>query len=112
MVNRPVRVAVEWGYDMHECPMSLQTWRRVVSGHNVLRVEPYHYEGERYQARWEFNRDGLGSLYVTYDDAGVGFDGSMDDASIHVHDVPVEWSSCISGPATCPKGTIKVAPRS
>ena len=112
MVNRSVCVAVEWGDDFHECPMSLQTWRRVVSGHKVLRVEPYHYEGERFRARWEFNHDGLGSLYVTYDDAGVGFDGSMDDAFIRLHDVRVEWSSCTSDTGGRPKRNTKAEPRS
>jgi hypothetical protein len=42
--NKPIRtvvVCVEWGNEQHECPMSQRTWKRILLGKLVRRVEPY-----------------------------------------------------------------------
>jgi hypothetical protein len=91
-VSRNVVVSVEWGYEAHECPMALRTWRRLVAGKPVVRKEPYWYEGDRFTGVWQFNHSGPGTLLVTYDDEGVGFDGSLEDADITVDGEAVRWA--------------------
>jgi len=94
--DRPVVVSVEWGYDLHDCPMSLQTWKRIVAGNPVRRTEPYWYEGQRFTGEWSFNSDGPGSLVVGYDDGGEGFIGTLHDAFIQVGDKDVKWQDVVS----------------
>lgn len=95
--NRNVVVSVEWGYDLHDCPMAQRTWERILPGQQVTRVEPYWYEGDRFTGIWGFNTNGYGSLVVTYDDGGQGFDGTLDQAFIYVDDEPVEWCDLTAG---------------
>lgn len=96
---RPVCVAVDWGNELHECPMSMRTWKRILGGNPVLRVEPYWYEGRRYRSEWRFNTNGYGSLRVTYcalgggGDEGDGYIGSIEDALIVVDGESVKWVS-------------------
>jgi hypothetical protein len=89
--QRPISVSVEWGYDLHHCPMSRRTWSRIVAGKAVLRKEPYWYEGERYTGEWHFNHRGRGTLLVTYDDGGVGFDGVLAEAYVYIDGKQVNW---------------------
>jgi hypothetical protein len=88
---RAVEVQIEAGYDVLSCPMAMVTWRRIEAGQEVARVEPYHYEGREYTAVWNFNSLGAGSLYVSYDDGGVHFDGRLTQARILVNGEVVEW---------------------
>lgn len=97
--HRNVVVSVEWGYDVHECPMAQRTWERILGGHHVRRVEPYWYEGERFTGVWDFNAHGYGSLVVTYDDGGEGFDGTLHQAFIQVDGEPVKWGDSAAGRA-------------
>lgn len=90
--TRNVIVSVAWGNDLHDCPMSQRTWKRVLGGQVLRRVEPFFYEGQRFKANWTFNHSGFGSLIVTFDEEAVGFDGSLSEAQILVDDVPVAWS--------------------
>lgn len=96
MTKRCVVVNVEWGDDLHACPMAMRTWRRIVKGEVVRRVEPYVYEGKRFVGEWHFNRDSFGALLVTYDDGGVGFDGSLSEATITVDDEPIRWDETVA----------------
>jgi len=95
--ERCVVVSVEWGDDQHDCPMAMRTWRRIVKGAVVRRVEPYVYEGQRFVGEWHFNRDGFGTLVVNYDDGGVGFDGSLSNATITIDGEPFRWDETVAG---------------
>ena len=88
---RPVRVVVEWGYEMHECPMALRTWKTVANGKVVRRVTKYHAEGQRFTAIWLFNASERGSLTVIYDDEGVGFEGHIRDADLTLDQTTLHW---------------------
>jgi len=90
-VNRPVEVVVEWGYDLHVCPIPMASWNRVKRGAYLRRLEPYWYEGERFVGEWHFNQTSPGSLLVQFGDGGVGFDGALDDAIITVSGKTVAW---------------------
>src|SRR4051812_46675582 len=90
---RVVEVGVEWGDELHWCPMSLRTWKRIESGFLVTRKEPYFYEGKRYTGEWTFNADAYGSLLVTYDGAGVAFQGYLSATAIHVASKQITWKS-------------------
>jgi hypothetical protein len=104
--DRPVVVSVEWGYDLHECPMSMLTWNRILKGHKVIRREPFWYEGERFTGEWHFNHSTYGSLLVTYDDAGVGFDGALGDVYILVGKDVMNWTEL---PKAWPSSTSRMA---
>lgn len=83
--SKPVRsiiICAEWGYEQYKCPMSERTWKRIVQGKLVRRVEPYIYEGKKYKSEWVFNSQKFGSLLVTYDDDGVAFDGDLRSTEI------------------------------
>ncbi len=72
--------------------MTLRTWRRVLNGSTVRRLEPYWYEGMRYVGEWNFNHNGFGTLLVTYDNCGVGFNCSLSGATIYIDAVQIEWN--------------------
>jgi len=89
--DRIVEVGVEWGYDMHYCPMTFRTWERILKGQKVFRREPYWYEGERFSGEWHFNQQHPGSLYVGYDDGGTGFEGDLSDAGVTIDGIEWKW---------------------
>jgi len=88
---RSIEVDVSWGNEQYKCPMAQKTWQRIVKGNQVRRVEPYLYEGKKYKSEWLFNSRSFGSLVVTYDDGGVGFDGQLADALIWIEDEQTSW---------------------
>lgn len=45
---------------------------------------------------WEFNAHGYGHLEVSYGDGGVGFDGTLRGAAIHVDGHQVKWGDVAS----------------
>lgn len=90
---QPIVISVEWGNELHGCPMSERTWKRIVQGKAVRRVEPYWYEGKRYKGEWLFNSKDLGHLIVNYDDGGVGFEGELSEATITNNGENTSWNS-------------------
>jgi hypothetical protein len=90
---RSIVVSVEWGNEQYECPMAERTWKRIAQGKPVRRVEPYVYEGKRFKSEWSFNTPDVGSLLVTYDDGGVGFEGRLEDALIGNDHQTTNWVS-------------------
>jgi len=91
--TRSISVSVEWGYEQYECPMAERTWRRITQGKPVRRVEPYLYEGMRFKSEWSFNTPDVGSLLVTYDGGGVGFQGRLEEAEIWNDSQKTDWVS-------------------
>ena len=91
--TRSIVVSVEWGYEQYECPMAQRTWKRIAQGKPVRRVEPYLYEGKRFKSEWFFNAPDVGSLLVTYDDGGVGFEGRLEEAVIWNDAQKTNWVS-------------------
>jgi hypothetical protein len=91
--TQPIVISVKWGDEPHDCPMSEKTWKRIVQGKAVRRVEPYWYEGKKYKGEWLFNSKGLGQLTVNYDDGGVGFEGELSDATITNDGEDTSWVS-------------------
>lgn len=91
--KRLIVVSVEWGNEQYECPMAQRTWKRIAQGKPVRRVEPYIYEGKRFKSEWLFNTPDVGSLLVTYDDGGVGFEGRLEDVLIWNDDQKTNWVS-------------------
>jgi hypothetical protein len=89
--KRSIVVSVEWGNEHQECPMAERTWKRIAQGKPVRRVEPYVYEGKRFKSEWSFNTPEVGSLLVTYDDGGVGFEGRLEAAFIRNDDQISNW---------------------
>lgn len=70
-----VKIGAEWGDEIHEFELSFERWVRVLGGESWETDKPYWHEGRRFTATWSF--DGEGQLEVTYDDAGVGWEGPM-----------------------------------
>ena len=91
--KRSIVVSVEWGNEQYECPMAQRTWKRIAQGKPVRRIEPYLYEGKKFKSEWSFNTPDVGSLLVTYDDGGVGFEGRLEDALIWNGDQKTNWVS-------------------
>jgi len=91
MTNKSILITVEWGYELHTCPLSQAEWEQICDGSQFSATEPYMYDGENFTAEWVFNKDHRGSLLVTYDDAGVGFDGALSDASISINGESINW---------------------
>ena len=85
-------ISVEWGYEQHSCPMTDAEWTQIVQGKSLVKEVPYSYEGQDFISEWFFNSKTRGSLYVTYDDSAVGFDGTMADATIILGGVVTDWS--------------------
>lgn len=73
-----VVISVEWGYDLHNISISLEQWIRVLNGEVYQVSRPYYYEGERFTGNWYFDINANDQLTVTYDDAGVGWIGTLD----------------------------------
>ena len=91
MTNKSILITVEWGYELHTCPLSQAEWDQICDGSEFSATEPYMYDGENFTAEWVFNKDRRGSLLVTYDDSGVGFDGALSDANISINGESINW---------------------
>lgn len=93
---RSILVQVEWGYEVHECPMAPRTWRRIIRGKPVRRVQKYQYEGKNYTAEWLFNAGKAGNLIVNYSDCddneGVGFQGVLSEVLIQDNGKLSSWA--------------------
>lgn len=92
---RPVVVSAEWGYELHECPMSVKTWKLIVKGKPFRRLEPYWYEGDRYIGEWLFNHHGFASLSVHLDDGSIKFVGGLSDTIISENEVQITWDETV-----------------
>jgi len=85
-----VDVTVSWGND--DCTptakISLAEWEDIRNGKKVSASTTYWYEGEKYDAYFEFNEGGRGNLRVSYAnanedwDGGEGFIGTIAEADI------------------------------
>ena len=79
-----VDVTVSWCYG--ECSptakVPLEDWQQILRGTKVSTFAGYWYEGAKYNALFNFNYKGPGTLYVTYDDGGEGFIGHIWEADI------------------------------
>jgi hypothetical protein len=64
----------------------------VKNGSKLVKEVPYSYEGQTFLSEWLFNSTSHGSLYVTYDDSAVGFDGSLADATITLGGNVTDWT--------------------
>ena len=88
---RPVRVVVESGHEMHECPVALRTWKMVANGKIVRRVAKFHSEGQPFTVVSLFNASESSSLTVIYDNEGVGFEGRIRDADLTLDQTTLHW---------------------
>lgn len=78
-----VKVSIYWPDDWKYCIIEKNEWEKVKKGEKMeFCGEGYEYEGEVFDDFWEFNHDGLGSLIVSYNDGGIGFDGLIDECEI------------------------------
>lgn len=76
------RVAVEWGYKVHEVILTPRNWSRVKAGrHFRIRARGYSEDGFQWEY-WTFSGGLHGELLVEYGDGGVGFGGKLRDATI------------------------------
>jgi hypothetical protein len=75
-------LSVEVGYELRSVTLTEEELGQVRLGMPLSKeiVEPY--EGEMFTYLFQFNVDPEYQLSVTYDDGGVGFLGSIDDAYI------------------------------
>jgi hypothetical protein len=84
VITKGATVTVEWGDEEHTIVLTLRNWRRIQRCQPLtIRGRGYSYEGEFFWDYWNFCGGALGSLRVEYgDDGGVGFEGSLSDATI------------------------------
>jgi hypothetical protein len=84
-------VSVSWGNDIDlTIRLTPRNWARVLSGKKLsIRGNGYHSDGEFFWDYWSFGGGREGSLLVSYGDGGVGFDGSLADATINEFPVPM-----------------------
>ena len=79
------RIAVEWGYDIHEVILSPEEWSKVKGGHHLqIRSEGYSEEGIQSEY-WSFSGGLDGRLVVEYGedyDQATGFEGLLSEATI------------------------------
>ena len=77
------RIAVEWGYDIHEVILTARNWARVKRGGSLrIRSPGYSEEGSQWEY-WNFAGGLDGDLIVEYgNDGGQGFVGKLRDATI------------------------------
>jgi hypothetical protein len=79
------RIAVEWGYDVHDVLLTPRNWSRVIRGRSLtIRTPGFSEEGLQWEY-WDFAGGLGGDLVVRYgDDGGEGFVGKLRDARIEV----------------------------
>ena len=77
------RIAVEWGYDIHEIILTSRNWSRVKrDGSLRIRSRGFSEEGFQWEY-WKFAGGLDGDLIVEYgNDGGQGFVGKLRDATI------------------------------
>ena len=81
------RIAVEWGYDIHEVILTPRNWSRVKRG-GSLKIRPPGFSEDGFQWEyWNFARGLDGDLVVGYgEDGGTGFIGNLRAAMIEEAD--------------------------
>jgi hypothetical protein len=77
-----VQVSAEWGYDLHEVWLLMETWFRILGGEVVVVHAPYRYEGQACQAIWRFDVNAKEQLDIGIDDGGTGWAGDLDSITV------------------------------
>lgn len=77
-----VQVCVEWGYDLHEVWLPMQTWLHILGGERVVIHAPYRYEGQPCNSTWRFDMNAKDQLDVGIDDGGTGWIGNLDGVTV------------------------------
>jgi len=94
--NQSITISVKWGYELHDCQISEFTFKKILRGRKVKRVEHYYYEGKRYRAEYLFNYKHFSSLKVICDGDGELFNGSLNDVFILINGEEKNWGECLS----------------
>jgi hypothetical protein len=76
------RVAVEWGYDIHDVILTPRNWSRVKRGGSLKIRSRGHSEDAFQWEYWNFGGGLDGNLVVEYSGGGTGFIGQLSDAMI------------------------------
>ncbi len=95
MKNETIEISVNWVDETHSCNLLATTWESIVKGVKSIVPAIYWHEGEEYYCEWVFNKTGLGSLIVNYDEGGVHFDGDLANADIAVDGESVTWEEIL-----------------
>ena len=77
-----VQVCAEWGYDLHEVWLSMESWLRILGGEVVVVHAPYRYEGQACHAVWRFDVNAKDQLDIGIDDGGTGWAGDLDSVTV------------------------------
>ncbi|MCZ2489275.1 hypothetical protein [Aquirufa antheringensis] len=78
-----VIVSVYWPDEWKRIEIDSTEWRKIKRGKSYSNCgNGFSYEGENLNDYWEFNKEFKGSCTVTYDDGGVGFEGTISECEI------------------------------
>ena len=77
-----VQVCAEWGYDLHEVWLPMESWFRILGGEIVVLHVPYRYEGQAHHAVWRFDVNAEEQLDIGIDDSGTGWAGDLDSVTV------------------------------
>ena len=78
-----VILSVYWPDEWKSIEIDSSEWRKIKRGKSYSDCgNGFSYEGENLNDYWEFNEEFKGSCTVTYDDGGVGFEGTISECEI------------------------------
>lgn len=78
-----VILSVYWPDEWKSIEIDSAEWRKIKRGKSYSDCgNGFSYEGEYLNDYWEFNEEFKGSLKVTYDDGGIGFEGTISECEI------------------------------
>jgi hypothetical protein len=78
-----VVLSVYWPDEWKSIEIDSSEWRKILRGKPYSDLgKGYSYDGINFQDYWEFNEEFNGSCTVTYDDGGVGFEGTISECEI------------------------------
>jgi hypothetical protein len=77
-----VNIYVSWGYERHDLTLPFQRWLEILKGQKHTPRTRYTAENGTFTAHWRFDvndKDQLDVEYVSDEDGGVGWTGSLQD---------------------------------
>ncbi|MHA8090432.1 hypothetical protein U8593_09035 [Aquirufa antheringensis] len=78
-----VILSVYWPDEWKSIEIDSSEWRKIKLGKAYSDFgKGFRYEGVKFNDFWEFNNESKGSIVVSYDDGGVGFEGTISECEI------------------------------
>jgi hypothetical protein len=80
---KKIKISIYWPDDWKSVLLTQKEYQSILNGKSLEKEgEGYSYDGEEFQDYWSFEGGIDGNVVVSYNDGGIGFDGSFSECEI------------------------------